>query len=180
YFWRRVTRLEPPYFLSLILLFIVKVIAGRGTAAGLFPSLMASIFYVHNAAFGAPSDINYVAWSLEIEIQFYLLAPVLALIFVVKSASVRRSVLIAAILLGTWIGRLASSHPHLQLSLIGYAQYFFAGFLMTEFYLDRGSRRKSPLWDFAAIGSGSLLLFLLVRAGGQPVSPAPCLILLIC
>src|SRR5690242_485135 len=48
YFWRRVTRLEPPYFLCLVLLFILKIAAARGSAGGLLPSLFASILYLHN------------------------------------------------------------------------------------------------------------------------------------
>jgi peptidoglycan/LPS O-acetylase OafA/YrhL len=66
YFWRRVTRLEPPYFLCLLLFFILKIVTARGTAADLLPNLIASLFYVHNPVFGRPSDINFVAWSLEI------------------------------------------------------------------------------------------------------------------
>src|SRR5215472_8297412 len=39
YFWRRVTRLEPPYFLCLLLFFVLKIAGSRGTAAGLLPNL---------------------------------------------------------------------------------------------------------------------------------------------
>src|SRR5690349_457011 len=80
YFWRRVTRLEPPYFLCLFLFFILKIAGHRGTAVSLLPNLIASIFYVHNPIFGRPSDIDFVAWSLEVEIQFYILAPLLGLV----------------------------------------------------------------------------------------------------
>jgi peptidoglycan/LPS O-acetylase OafA/YrhL len=75
YFLRRVTRLEPPYILCLLLFFGLKVVGARGTAHELLPNLVASMFYVHNLVYHSPSVINFVAWSLEIEIQFYVLAP---------------------------------------------------------------------------------------------------------
>ncbi len=151
YFWRRVTRLEPPYILCLLLFFILKIAASKGTAAGLFPNLIASIFYVHNPIFGRPSDIDFVAWSLEIEIQFYILAPVLGSMFAIASAAIRRVVLAAAVLLASAMSSIAMSHPPLQLSLLGYAQYFLAGFLFAEYYLAGGERRKNWRWDLVSV-----------------------------
>ena len=179
YFWRRVTRLEPPYFLCLLLFFILKITAGRGTAAGLLPNLIASIFYLHNPIFGRPSDIDVVAWSLEIEIQFYILAPVLGSVFAIARASTRRFVLVAAVLLASIVSRLISSHPPLQLSLLAFAQYFLAGFLLAEYYLDGGERRKNWFWDFASVAAGSSLLVLLARGGGRLEWTIPWLIVLL-
>jgi peptidoglycan/LPS O-acetylase OafA/YrhL len=180
YFLRRLTRLEPPYFLCLLLFFVLKIIAARGTAAGLVPKLIASIFYVHNAAFGRPSDINFVAWSLEIEVQFYILAPVLARVFALAGASARRLVLVALVLLATGVSSVVSGHQVLQLSLLAYGQYFLAGFLLTELFVSGVVRRRSDwLWDFISLGGWSVFLLLLVR-GGEPVLWAsPWLILLL-
>ena len=41
--------------------------------------------YVHNAVYASESPINNVTWSLEIEVQFYLLAPLLASVFLIHS-----------------------------------------------------------------------------------------------
>lgn len=179
YFWRRVTRLEPPYFLCLLLIFVLKVAAAKGTAAGLMPNLIASIFYLHNPVFGRPSDINFVAWSLEVEIQFYILAPLLASVFAIASASIRRAVLIAMVLLSTGVSEFASGQPPLQLSLLAFAQYFLAGFLLAEFYLAGARRASGWLWDLISIAGWSLLLALLVMGGAIITWVAPWLILLL-
>ncbi len=166
YFWRRVTRLEPPYFLCLLLFFMLKIAAGRGTAASLFPNLLASIFYLHNQVFARPSDIDFVAWSLEIEIQFYILAPLLASVFGIARPFTRKLVISAGILLATGVGSLVSGNPRMQLSLLGYAQYFLAGFLLAEYYLNGDRRRKNWLWDIVSAAGWPLMLMMLV--GGDP------------
>ncbi len=78
YFLRRLTRLEPPYFISLLVWAAVQMIAGHRHLGEMGPHLLSSFAYLHNAFFGAfPGAINLVAWSLEIEIQFYVLVPLL-------------------------------------------------------------------------------------------------------
>jgi peptidoglycan/LPS O-acetylase OafA/YrhL len=180
YFLRRVTRLEPPYILCLVLFFVLKALAGRGTAGELLPNLFASIFYVHNLVYGAPSVINIVAWSLEIEIQFYILAPVLALVFAVSKPSVRRSLLVVLLLLATGVSVLVSPNAALRLSLLEYAQYFLAGFLLVEIHLSGGLQRPAVwLWDLVSAAGWPVLLALLVQGGGVANWAAPWLILLL-
>ena len=157
--------------------FILKITTARGTHGGLLPNLIASIFYVHNPIFGRPSDIDFVAWSLEIEIQFYILAAVLGWLFAIGQDPPPGG--------PSWQLRCCSqlreqprsSHPPLQLSLLAYAQYFLAGFLLVEYYLDRGERRKNWLWDFVSVAAVSSLLFLLVRGAGRLEWTIPWLIL---
>jgi peptidoglycan/LPS O-acetylase OafA/YrhL len=177
YFWRRVTRLEPPYTLCLLLFFVLKIAGSRGTATGLLPNLVASIFYVHNQVFERPSDIDFVAWSLEIEIQFYILVPLLACVFAISRRLIRRSVLVAAVLLASSVSALVSSDAHLKLSLLGYAQYFLIGFLLAEIYLGSQAGRTSWLWDGLSIAGWCLLLFLLVGNTALSIWRIPWLIL---
>jgi peptidoglycan/LPS O-acetylase OafA/YrhL len=180
YYLRRVTRLEPPYIVCLLLFFGLKVLAGRGTAGELLPNLFASIFYVHNLVYGAPSVISIVAWSLEIEVQFYILAPLLALVFAVSSNWLRRSLLAALLLSTTALSSLVASNPTAQHSLLAYAQYFLAGFALVEIQLSGGLRRQASwLWDLVSLGGWALFLALLVRGGALANWAAPWLILLL-
>lgn len=87
YFFRRLIRLEPPYVISLLVFFIILVYTNRGDIVELSKHLVASILYIHNLIYGTGSVINTVAWSLEVEFQFYILAPFLYLIYMKKRLS---------------------------------------------------------------------------------------------
>ena len=163
YFWRRVTRLEPPYILSLILFLFLKLASGKGTFVELWPNFAASLGYVHNAIFGRASDINFVAWSLEVEVQFYILAPILAMVFAIRATNFRRTLLAAMVLGATAVSGWVSHNESLRISLLYYAQYFLAGFVFTEFYLaSRGERMRSLRWDLISAVGWPLLLSMLV------------------
>ncbi|MBS1737746.1 MAG: acyltransferase [Bacteroidetes bacterium] len=132
YFLRRITRLEPPYFLLMILLFLALVISGTYTVSSLLPHLGASLLYAHNIFYpGTSPIINSVAWSLELEIQFYILIPFMGRIFLLKKIQRRIILLIAICVL-----------PILQhyfktdiLFFYQYLQYPLAGFLLADIYI---------------------------------------------
>jgi len=180
YFLRRVTRLEPPYVLALLLLFALKVVGARGTAHELIPNLLASVFYVHNLVYNAPSVINVVAWSLEIEVQFYILAPLLALVFVVQDSLLRRAVLVSAILLATGVSAFVSSNVMLRLSLLSAAQYFLAGFLLVDLYFAGLLRPPGAWrWDLVSLVGWPVLLGLLAWSRSEHLWTTPWLIVLL-
>ena len=167
YFLRRLTRLEPPYVINLFILFALIPFV-NGTAIGtLFPRLIASLFYQHNLIYGETSAINCVAWSLEVEVQFYLLAPMLACLFKIRGKNLRRGIAIASI----FFSALGASYiplecPRLQLSIFNYLHYFASGFLLADFYILDWSvpSKKRILWDIGTL-AGTLLVVLLLLAG---------------
>ena len=89
YFYRRLTRLEPPYIILMTVLCVAYVYSDRIQITEAINSFLASLVYSHNIIFNSPSFINVVAWSLEIEIQFYILVPILSLLFSVKNKNKR-------------------------------------------------------------------------------------------
>lgn len=148
YFARRVTRLEPPYFANLLVMYLVYgVLAGGGGA--LLPHLLASMGYVHNVVYGARSAVNGVAWSLEIEVQFYVVAPLLAMVFRLRSTILRRALLAGSIALLSLQN--ATAVGPWNLTLANHLQYFLVGFLLADFYLTqwRDDRRPRFAWDVA-------------------------------
>lgn len=172
YYLRRVTRIEPPYVICLALFFIGLVAWAiwtrrPGTIPNLFQHLLASLFYSHNLLFGEHSRINSVTWSLEIEIQFYLLVPLLVAIFKLKDKRVRRALLLSLILLGGWLSQYViyrSSSTRLQLSLLNFFHYFLVGFLLADLYLTGWLRgRKGWRFDVCSLGGLLALAGLLTR-----------------
>ncbi|MCI5191132.1 MAG: acyltransferase [Candidatus Electrothrix sp. AS4_5] len=95
YFLRRLTRLEPPYILIMSLLLFGAVYVARAISLDEgIKSYFSSIFYSHNLIYpGDLPHLNCVAWSLEIEVQFYIIAPLISYLFSIKSITTRRLLL---------------------------------------------------------------------------------------
>ena len=99
YMLRRLTRLEPPYFINLLFVFALQIVVLGVAFDAQLPHLLASMVYLHNPIYGQMSAVNGVAWSLEVEWQFYLLAP-LSMALLARFARGRGVLLLCAILLG--------------------------------------------------------------------------------
>jgi peptidoglycan/LPS O-acetylase OafA/YrhL len=141
FYLRRVTRLEPPYFLVMIGCYLFLRLTGYTPEAinlfshgsiSLEASLAASLIYMHGILFAAPPKLNPPAWSLEIEIQFYILAPIVLLTLL----RMRRS---AAVALGIFMliaGSILASHllemrfPSWDPGLTKFFHLFLAGILI--------------------------------------------------
>ena len=164
YYLRRLTRLEPPYFVTIFLLLALGLLAGDGTVAAILPHLAASLVYLHNLIYGSQSTVLGVAWSLEIEIQFYLLVPLLTLVFAIRSPRLRRSVLIG-LTLATLAAQslLVGRHPRFDLSILAYLQFFLIGFLIADVFLThwKSSPRRTFYWNLIALAGWPLLFFAL-------------------
>ena len=132
YFLRRLTRLEPPYIIALILFFIMFVVlTHKYTFQFMFPHFLASLFYSSGFIYGGRPLINGVLWTLEIEVQFYIIAPFLCyFIFHNKlSSALRIALLSAAIILFTVLKWYIA--PPFE-CLWQYLSFFLTGILLTE------------------------------------------------
>ena len=149
YFLRRITRLEPPYILNLVFCALVAFVYYRQSLRHMIPHLLASVLYLHSLAYRMPSVINGVTWSLEVEIQFYILAPLISLLFLIKRPWLRRSIFLSLIaLIGVLQMELRLGASLAALTIIFYLQYFLAGMLLTDLYLTvRSSVETHWVWD---------------------------------
>jgi peptidoglycan/LPS O-acetylase OafA/YrhL len=147
YFLRRIVRLEPPYILNLLILTMLLLLMGKASWNELWPHLVASLSYIHNIVYGQGSRLNFVAWTLEIEVQFYIVAPLLAQVFSLGDARLRRATLVAAIVVASFASHQLSSSAiapqAVRLSLAVFLQYFLAGFLLADWYADGGEQRTN-------------------------------------
>lgn len=163
YFLRRVTRLEPPYILNLLVMATASVLVLHETWGYILPHLLASIAYIHYPVFHSYSVINSVAWSLEIEVQFYILAPFIASIFMIRSAPVRRLTLTGLIVAA---GTLQIAADISKGTLAGEIQYFLGGLLLADLFLTASARKSDWRWDLVSL-IGWPLVFLIGPSGMQ-------------
>jgi peptidoglycan/LPS O-acetylase OafA/YrhL len=152
YFLRRLTRLEPPYFLSFPAWALMQWIAARRSFSSMAPHLLAHCFYLHNFIYGAfPGAVNAVAWSLEVEVQFYTLVPLLSLIFAISNPTVRRGVILAAMAVLGVAGSPLYRTVHFHYFIGYFISFFLAGFLVCDFYITRKNWKPSFAWDILAL-----------------------------
>ena len=155
YFLRRLTRMEPPYLLALIIFFIALVfIVKKYEFNELLPHFIASFFYIHNEIFHQNSYVLPVAWTLEIEIQFYILAPLLGLLYRLKRKKLRW------VIFGVLIFANAYYWYHIWhgMHVFKYLHHFLCGMLIADLYVEKIKLRGTPLLG-AIVGIVCLILF---------------------
>ena len=148
YFLRRLTRIEPPYILSLIAMYLIA-----GNLRHFLPDFLASLVYSHQYVFSAANPFAGIMWSLEVEVSFYILAPWLTRVYRIRGNGLRWLLQIILILLASYV----SQHWHaLQDSarfnntLPVLIQYFLAGMLLADLYASGLVRRSARIgWDLA-------------------------------
>lgn len=157
YFHRRLTRLEPPYILLMSFFFLVLVFVQSQDFREVLPHYLTSLLYIHNAVYLQPSTINPVAWTLEIEVQFYIVAPFLAfLFFSIKDNIWRGIVLILSVVIIITTQQLTGfSVVPAALFIVGQIHYFLAGFFLANIYLvywnGKVPEKKSYLYDVVGL-----------------------------
>lgn len=165
YLLRRVTRLEPPYVVALLICLVLKLIGSRGTFGDLLPHFGASLFYAHNLIYSRPSDINIVCWSLEIEIQFYLLAPLLAfLLFRWRNAKWRYPLLMLLCVATGVLAGMVQDMTRLRLSLVAELPYFLAGMFLADLYVTRKPVKQAKAGDVLFVISAMVFVFVVQKS----------------
>ena len=158
YYLRRLSRLEPTYIINLSIILIIFVYVWDISPITIASNFFASLFYMHNQIFSEVSRISDVTWSLEVEVQFYILAPLLSTVFAIKNKYIRRSVTVCAIVIFSHMS--GYTNPRLSLSLINYIHYFLCGFLLVDIFLSEWKEKphKSFYGDIIGI-TGAILFF---------------------
>jgi peptidoglycan/LPS O-acetylase OafA/YrhL len=160
YFIRRLTRLEPPYVVNLLITSFALVSMRLVDARELLPHLLASMLYSHGVIYGKLSTVNYVTWSLEVEVQFYILAPVLARIFTLRPL-IRRSIVLAlAVIVPVVNLTLIPWESRYRLALPAHLHLFLLGFLLADLFIVEWQRapKRSALWDILGLMGFALLV----------------------
>jgi peptidoglycan/LPS O-acetylase OafA/YrhL len=176
YYHRRVTRIEPPYIIHLALLFLLCALWLRHLPdyqqrfqdstwlAFSAKHILASLFYSNGFIYAVHPFPNFVLWSLEVEVQFYLVAPLLAQVFKISNVWIRRGVLasgigllpLAAGPIAIWLG-----NSYLDgFGLLGNLQYFLVGFLLADWQATaKTPAARNIFWDLLFILAGAFLVW---------------------
>ena len=156
YFIRRLTRLEPPFIICILGIYFAYLFVVKSGVEGFTVSrLMATLTYSHGFIYGTWSPIDPVTWSLETEVQFYIFAPLLASLFLIRKKLFRRLIMVGIIV--AWTTIRAYTQPyfldyHLRSSVLYYICLFLLGFLFADLMLlDLKNKTKRYYWDIVCM-----------------------------
>jgi peptidoglycan/LPS O-acetylase OafA/YrhL len=165
YLIRRLTRLEPPFVVSLMLFAMVHVFILDEPWAEIQKDFWSGLFYSHGLVFGAPNPINPVTWSLEVEAQFYVFVPLLFWLIFRFTSNVDRIVsLLVLVITSVYLKGIftLSGNQQLGATILAYFANFSMGILFAFlFVLDKQNwlKIKSHLYDFWGFVSIFLIFY---------------------
>jgi peptidoglycan/LPS O-acetylase OafA/YrhL len=174
YFMRRATRLEPPYLLMLVGVFALDYAAGVPRMD--FRHLAACLGYQHGTIYGSMNAMNGATWSLETEVQFYCLTPLLApIIYRLRRTVVRRGILVFGMVAFSAIAarsRLAWE-PRWIFCVLGHLHEFLAGYLLADVYVHDWNERpptgRGWAWDCVSVIGWAAIPFILTTSLRYPL-----------
>jgi len=161
FYARRISRLHLPYLIAIFLCFVALSLSHYHPAnapsfngqkdISLVESLFASAFYLHGLLFNSPPKLNPPAWSLEIEIQFYLIAPLIFLLISKVKESVFPILLFVTIslaILSLYLNVTFGHYGWHNRTVIGYLYIFVLGIAFGYYSVTDNPFVKPAKWLF--------------------------------
>jgi peptidoglycan/LPS O-acetylase OafA/YrhL len=150
YFLRRLTRLEPPFIVAMLLTFAALVLVHGMAARPLLGHMLATCTYTHGLIYRTKSPIAFITWSLEIEVQFYIVAP--AILRLLRFSRLSRRLALASVGL-TAAGAtafLSSRSSYTTVILPAWLCFFVSGIIVADLAQEAHfwtQKLRSFYWD---------------------------------
>jgi peptidoglycan/LPS O-acetylase OafA/YrhL len=121
-------------------------------------SLAASLVYMHQILLGGFPKLNPPAWSLEIELQFYVLAPIVLLAFI-RLRLFGVIIAIVTLITGSIFASNLNGSPWHWVPLIDFFHLFLAGILVNVLILGGLVSQRIPFvgWDIGFVAAAIIL-----------------------
>ncbi len=153
YFVRRLTRLEPPFIITLIFFYLVHVFLLDANSFEFLKHLGSGLIYGHVFIYGEANPINPVSWSLETEAQFYVLVPLLFwLMFRFSRKWLSLIMLLGLICFSAWFKHEFIWSMFINGSISAYFMNFGMGILACWLYLKFPDWFKSKYYAYDLLG----------------------------
>jgi peptidoglycan/LPS O-acetylase OafA/YrhL len=145
---RRFTRIQPPYLIALAASMGLMAIGAPIS----WQHFAASALYVHQPIFGSANPALVPAWSLEVEMQWYLAIPLIALLLSSKDRTRRYLTAGGLAVVAIWFQlSVDAGSTRTDATLISWLQFFIIGWVICD--LHQTSRSWNPSkgrWDVVA------------------------------
>ncbi|WP_323991506.1 acyltransferase [Nguyenibacter sp. L1] len=168
FYYRRFHRLYPPYLIALglcsIPVFLDVLHHNHTWRITPTESFLASMAYVHGVVWNAPSMFIPPLWSLEVEVQFYLLFPMLIVIYRKMGASRIASTLAVLALYVVTLGYIHGLYGfdgRFRFGLVTHLPYFIMGIIVADLAERHGAAARRRAGECDLLLCAGLVLFLL-------------------
>jgi len=153
FFKRRIMRLLPEFYLSVFLIYFILSFINFSDDINLY-NLFLSLFGLSSLLSGTFSPINPVIWSLEVEFQFYLIAPLIFIFSILNSRFLFLVLLLFLYILSINFDGGSFVFLYLDYSIFEFLHFFILGIFLYIFY-------RSDLYSIYQLSySSHLFLFL--------------------
>ena len=163
--YRRAIKIVPSYVLSIAVMFAIGYQHAEQTG-GVMRDIVTHLLFIHNWFSDTYGSINGVLWTLGVEVQFYVIFPLLCFAFLRRPYLTAFAMTAAAIVFRLTI---VNDRHFLQLieQLPGYFDFFACGMLTAFLYVQLRNRPLHIAANYAATGmavAGFVLLIVLMQA----------------
>ncbi len=166
--WRRFIKIVPSYVLSIVVAYAIGYAVLNRNGAAPWQEIVTHLLFIHTWWQSTYGSINGVLWTLAVEVEFYLIFPLVWWSFSRRAALTTVAMLAIALLWRVHAAQCCFSHqmPLLVENLPGYLDIFACGMFSAWIFARFGHRLRapeiSPAMPMAAVAGVWLLCVLLI------------------